>query len=130
MLVDTLEGVVGQSDSISSSVSAGETLSEGFMEAPLPPVPDDAVSFIEEHENEAEILRTGSWHSLGADVQAGAVLGPEALPKGVRFRRMGTDVQIEALTSGVEITVDGSPSKGGTVSLLDQVVEVDGVRID
>jgi len=108
----------------------GETLSEGSIEAPQAPVSDDAISFVEAHENEAEILRTGSWHTLGSGLEAGVVLGPEAPPKGVRLRRLGADVQIEALVEGVEITVDGSPSKGGTISLRDHVVKVDGVRID
>jgi len=75
-------------------------------------------------------LKTGAWRSVGSALDADIRVGPGVKARGVRMRRVGDKVQIEALDERSSLKVDGVASGiSTTASLSEQVVEIDGVRI-
>ncbi|MEE2829204.1 MAG: FHA domain-containing protein, partial [Myxococcota bacterium] len=84
----------------------------------------------EEEEQEEEVLRTGIWRSFGSGLAADIHIQDTRVPSnGIRMRRVGSGVELQRTRKGVRITVDGAPYTGGLVSLTEQIVEVDGVRL-
>jgi len=80
--------------------------------------------------DDAESLRTGAWHTMGASLDADIVVNLSGMaPKGVRLRRVGAEVEIHKVDPGVSITVDGEVVASGTFDVATARVEVDGVRI-
>ncbi len=76
-------------------------------------------------------LATGIWRVMGSSLDADIVVSNSRLaPRGVRLRRVGRMVQIRPLDDSVSILIDGEPRQGEvTVSLLNRLVEVDGVQL-
>ena len=75
-------------------------------------------------------LKTGAWHTLGAGLDADIVVtSGQMAARGVRMRRVGGKVEIQKVVDDVQIKVDGAASQGGVVSLVEQEVVVDGVRV-
>jgi ABC-type multidrug transport system ATPase subunit len=128
--------------------AAGQTIERAFPETvpygyagappaaasePPPPPADDDIpgAGLAPGASEEEVLKTGMWRTLGASLDADIVVkgGTSLTPHGVRMRRVGKDVEIQALDPRVVIKVDGGISSGGIVSLKDHAVEVDGVPI-
>ena len=80
--------------------------------------------------DDAADLKTGAWHTLGAGLDADIVVtSGQMAARGVRMRRVGGKVEIQKVADHVELQVDGAASQGGVVSLVDQNVVVDGVRV-
>ena len=76
-----------------------------------------------------EDLSTGAWHTLdpASDAAVPVAIAPA---QGVRMRRVGEQVEIEKLDATSSVEVDGIESGlTATVSLVAQVVRIDGVRV-
>jgi ABC transport system ATP-binding/permease protein len=81
-------------------------------------------------EESAGELKTGAWHTLGAGLDADIVVTSGTVAaRGVRMRRVGGIVEIEKIDPNSIVQVDSQEVERAEVSLLDQVVSVDGVRI-
>jgi len=76
-------------------------------------------------------LATGIWRVLGSSLDADIVVSSGTLaPRGVRLRRVGPLVEIQALTDDVVVLVDGEPRKGTVaVRLGTSLVQIDGVTL-
>ncbi len=105
-----------------------EPLDEELGDGAEEPIPD--MADVSGGLDEAVDLKTGAWHTVGAGLDADIVVtSGQMSARGVRMRRVGFRVEIQKVADGVQIEIDGALSQGGVVSLVDQEVVVDGVRI-
>ncbi|MCP4871650.1 MAG: FHA domain-containing protein [Proteobacteria bacterium] len=93
-------------------------------------VDSDEVSSSISDAGDSDDLRTGAWRTVGSGLDADIRMSSSVKARGVRMRRVGEKVEIEKLNPESSLKVDGVDSGvHTTVSLSDQVVEIDGVRI-
>lgn len=79
---------------------------------------------------EATDPKVGTWHSVGSRLDSDIVVTSGRMSaRGVRMRRVGDRVEIQRVDPDSVIEVDGSSCSDAIVSLVDQVVLVDGVRV-